>query len=54
MKLNGCNMIQIIKAGRLTGLAFLTYTHNQIAHLGTNIDQHMTTHVHFFSFVGVW
>jgi hypothetical protein len=53
MKLNGCNMVQIMKAGRWTSLTFLTYIHNQIAHLGTNIGQRMATHVPFFSFGGV-
>ena len=49
MKLNGCDLIQIMKAGRWTSLIFLTYIHNQIAHLGANISQRMATHVPFFS-----
>ena len=53
MKLNGCDMVQIMKAGRWTSLTFLTYIHNQIAHLGANIGQRMATHVPFFSFGGV-
>ena len=53
MKLNGCDMVQIMKAGRWTSLTFLTCIHNQIAHLGANIGQRMATHVPFFSFGGV-
>ena len=53
MKLNGCDMVQIMKVGRWTSLTFLTYIHNQIAHMGANIGQHMATHVPFFSFGGV-
>ena len=53
IKLNGCNMVQITKAGRWTSLTFLTYIHNQTAHLGANIGQCMATHVPFFSFGGV-
>ena len=53
MKLHGCDMVQITKVGRWTSLTFLTYIHNQIAHLGANIGQCMATHVPFFSFGGV-
>ena len=52
-KLNGCNMVQIMETGRWTSLTFLTYIYNQITHLGTDISQHMVTHVPFFSFEGV-
>ena len=50
MKLNGCDLISIMKAGRWTSLTFLTYIHNQVAHLGANITHRMATHVPFFSF----
>ena len=50
MKLNGCDLITIIKQGRWTSLTFLTYIHNQIAHLGANITRRMATHVPFFGF----
>lgn len=50
MKLNGCDLITIMKTGRWTSLTFLTYIHNQIAHLGANITHHMARPVPFFSF----
>jgi hypothetical protein len=50
MKLNGCDLISIMKAGRWTSLTFLTYIHNQVAHLGANITHRMASHVPFFSF----
>lgn len=50
MKLNGCDLISIMKAGRWTSLTFLTYIHNQVAHLGANITHRMATRVPFFSF----
>ena len=49
MKLNGCDLITIIKAGRWMSLTFLTYIHNQIVHLGANITHHIETRVPFFS-----
>ena len=53
MNLNGCNMVQIMKAGQWTSLTFLIYIRNQIAHLGTDISQRITAHVPLFSFGGV-
>ena len=50
MKLNGCDLITIMKQGRWTSLTFLTYIHNQIAHLGANISHRMANPVPFFSF----
>ena len=50
MKLNGCDLITIMKTGRWTSLTFLTYIHNQIAHLGANITHRMAQPVPFFSF----
>ena len=50
MKLNGCDLISIMKTGRWTSLTFLTYIHNQIAHLGANITHRMATAVPFFCF----
>ena len=50
MKLNGCDLITIMKQGRWTSLTFLTYIHNQIAHLGANIINRMANQVPFFSF----
>lgn len=50
MKLNGCDLITIMKGGRWTSLTFLTYIHNQIAHLGANITQRMANPVPFFRF----
>ncbi|KAL7543039.1 hypothetical protein ACHAXR_012341 [Thalassiosira sp. AJA248-18] len=50
IKLNGCDLISIMKAGRWTSLTFLTYIHNQIAHLGANITQRMAHAVPFYSF----
>lgn len=50
MKLNGCDLITIMKTGRWTSLTFLTYIHNQIAHLGANITHRMARPVPFFSF----
>ena len=50
MKLNGCDLVTIMKTGRWTSLTFLTYIHNQIAHLGANITHRMARPVPFFSF----
>lgn len=50
MKLNGCDLVTIMKTGRWTSLTFLTYIHNQIAHLGANISGRMANPVPFFSF----
>ena len=50
MKLNGCDIITIMKSGRWTSLTFLTYIHNQVAHLGANITHRMASNVPFFSF----
>ena len=50
MKLNGCDLITIMKSGRWTSLTFLTYIHNQVAHLGANITHRMAHPVPFFSF----
>ena len=49
MKLNGCDLITIMKSGRWTSLTFLTYIHNQVAHLGANITHRMAHPVPFFS-----
>ena len=50
MKLNGCDLITIMKQGCWTSPTFLTYIHNQIAHLGANITNRMANQVPFFSF----
>ena len=50
MKLNGCDLVTIMKGGRWTSLTFLTYIHNQIAHLGANITGRMASQVPFFCF----
>ena len=50
MKLDGCDLITITKTGRWTSLTFLTYIHNQIAHLGANVTHRMANPVSFFSF----
>ena len=50
MKLNGCDLVTIMKGGRWTSLTFLTYIHNQIAHLGANIPHRMANPVPFFRF----
>ena len=41
MKLNDCDLNTIMKSGRWTSLTFLTYVHNQIAHLGANVTHYM-------------
>ena len=50
MKLNGCDLVTIMKAGRWTSLTFLTYIHNQIAHLGANVTARKANPVPFFCF----
>ena len=50
MKLNGCNLITIMKSGQWTRLTFLTYIHNQSTHLGVNVYARMANPVPFFSF----
>ena len=50
MKLNGCDLITIMKMGRWSSLTFLTYIHNQVAHLSANISHRMANAVPFFNF----
>ena len=50
MKLNGCDLVTIMKAGRWMSLTFLTYIRNQIAHLGVNVRAQMANPVLFFCF----
>ena len=53
MKLNGCHLITIMKTDwwtSLTFLTFLTYIHNQIAHMGANVTHRMANLVPLFSF----
>ena len=53
LKLNNLDIITIMKMGQWISLTFLTYIHNQIAHLGANISARMATHVPFFGFGAV-
>lgn len=42
-------MITIMKVGHWTTLTFLSYIHNQIAHLTAPISQAMATPIPFFN-----
>jgi hypothetical protein len=50
MKLNGCDLVTIMKAGRWASLTFLTYIHNRITHLGANVTARMANYVPCFCF----
>ncbi len=47
MKLQGIADTIIMKHGRWSGLTFLMYIHNQIAHISANLSKTMSTHVPF-------
>lgn len=48
MKLNGADLVTIMKVGRWTSLTFLSYIHNQIAHLSQSCAAAMATPIPFF------
>ena len=47
MKLNGVDTETIMKHGRWTGLTFMMYIHNQIAHLSTDLSAKMSKELPF-------
>jgi len=47
LKLNGASDTTIMKMGRWTSMTFLQYIHNQIAHLGKDLSQKMSTKIDF-------
>ena len=49
MKLNGIDGETIMKHGRWTGLTFMMYIHNQIAHLSEDLSQKMSKALPFLN-----
>ena len=49
MKLNGVDGETIMKHGRWTGLTFMMYIHNQIAHLSEDLSQKMSKALPFLN-----
>ena len=47
MKLQGVSDTIIVKQGRWSGLTFLVYIHNQIAHLSKGLSQKMCIDMEF-------
>ena len=47
MKLNGVDTETIMKHGHWTGLTFMMYIHNQIAHLSTDLSAKMSKELPF-------
>ena len=47
MKLNGVDTETIMKHGQWTGLTFMMYIHNQIAHLSEDLSKKMSTPLPF-------
>ena len=52
LKLGGWDVVTIQKYGRWTSTTFLTYIHEQIAHLGKNVSKSMGQQRNFFNVAG--
>jgi hypothetical protein len=53
LKLNGAKDTTIMKMGRWSGLTFLQYIHNQIAHLSTGLSNKMSTAIDFINIAAI-
>ena len=53
LKLNGANDTTIMKMGRWSGLTFLQYIHNQIAHLSVGLSSKMSTTIDFINIAAI-
>ena len=52
LKLNGIDTVLIKKYGRWTSDTFITYIHEQIAHLAAGVSTAMTTNLAFHNVAG--
>jgi hypothetical protein len=53
LKLAGTDDTTIMKMGRWSGLTFLQYIHNQIAHLSTGLSNKMSTPIDFINIAAI-
>ena len=53
LKLNGADDTTIMKMGRWSGLTFLQYIHNQIAHISTGLSDQMNTKLEFHNIAAI-
>jgi hypothetical protein len=53
LKLNGSDDTTIMKMGRWSGLTFLQYIHNQIAHISTGLTTKMSTKIDFVNIAAI-
>jgi hypothetical protein len=53
LKLNGADDTTIMKMGRWSGLTFLQYIHNQIAHISTGLSDRMNTKLEFHNIAAI-
>ena len=53
LKFAGENDTTIVKNGRWSGLTFLQYIHNQIAHLSTGLSNKMSTPIDFINIAAI-
>ena len=53
LKLNGSDDTTIMKMGRWSGLTFLQYIHNQIAHISTGLSNKMSTTIDFINIAAI-
>ena len=53
LKLNGADDTTIMKMGRWSGLTFLQYIHNQIAHISTGLSDQMNTRLEFHNIAAI-
>jgi hypothetical protein len=53
LKLNGADDTTIMKMGRWSGLTFLQYIHNQIAHISAGLSDQMNTNIVFHNIAAI-
>ena len=53
LKLTGADDTTIMKMGRWSGLTFLQYIHNQIAHLSAGLSEKMSTPIEFINIAAI-
>ena len=53
LKLTGADDTTIMKMGRWSGLTFLQYIHNQIAHISAGLADQMSTRLEFINIAAI-
>ena len=53
LKLSGADDTTIMKMGRWSGLTFLQYIHNQIAHISSGLADKMSTDIDFINIAAI-